>query len=125
MKITICITIFLLYCMPGISTAEGTTGTELLNQCKDAVNFMDNRGPTNFKVGQCLGYLNGLTEATNYNRKDNIRNVPYFCLPNDVTIGQEVMIVVKYLENNPEKLHEPSFSLVMKALKDAFPCKKK
>jgi NAD dependent epimerase/dehydratase family enzyme len=107
-----------------MSTAEGT-GAELLKQCKDAVNFRDNSGPTNFKVGQCLGYLSGLTDTANYYHKKKIRNAPNFCLPTEVTLGQEVMIVVKYLESHPEKLQETRFILAMTALKNAFPCNEK
>jgi hypothetical protein len=115
--------VILLYSTPVISPAAEVTGAELLKQCKGAVNFRDSSGSTNFKVGQCLGYISGLTDTANYyyhNKK--IRNAHAFCIPKEVTLGQEVMVVVKYLESHPEKRMEPRFTLVMTALTKAFPC---
>ena len=39
------------------------------------------------------------------------------------THEQEARVVYKYLDNHPEKLHEPAGKLVSLALSEAFPCK--
>ena len=125
MKSTLFFLAILLCSMPVICPAAGTTGAELLQQCKGAINFRDNSGSTNFKVGQCLGYISGLTDSENYYHKKRSRNSHNFCIPKDVTLGQEVMVVVKYLESHPEKLRESRFILAKTALANAFPCYKK
>lgn len=44
------------------------------------------------------------------------------CLPDDAPIAQYARVVVRWLREHPEKLHEPKSMLVMEALEDAFPC---
>ncbi len=47
-----------------------------------------------------------------------------FCVPEGkVTRLQKIRVVVKYLEDHPEKLHEPPSVLITRALNEAFPCK--
>jgi hypothetical protein len=45
------------------------------------------------------------------------------CFPEGVTIGQNVRIVIKYLQDNPDQLHLPDADLIYLALHKAFPCK--
>jgi len=44
------------------------------------------------------------------------------CIPDEASIGQLARVVVKWLREHPEKLHELKSFLVMEALKNAFPC---
>lgn len=44
------------------------------------------------------------------------------CVPPEVQLGQEVKVVVKYLNDHPEKLHTNAVPLVQGALEIAFPC---
>lgn len=44
------------------------------------------------------------------------------CAPKFVTSRQNVSIVLKYLDKNPEEWHEPAVSLIHSALIEAFPC---
>jgi len=46
----------------------------------------------------------------------------HLCIPDNVTLGQTAKIVSKFLEENPEHLHQPAQSLVYAALYIAFPC---
>jgi hypothetical protein len=43
--------------------------------------------------------------------------------PNGVTIGQEVKVVVAYIDARPARLHEPFEQLALQALLTAWPCK--
>ncbi|MFT5708871.1 MAG: hypothetical protein ACI9ES_003175, partial [Oceanospirillaceae bacterium] len=46
-----------------------------------------------------------------------------FCLPeNGMSSNQQVMVVTKYLKENPNKLHETARSSVFIALAKNFPC---
>ena len=70
-----------------------------------------------------LGYIEGII---NINTVMSIEKVhpKYLCVPNSVTHGQEVQVVVKYSNDNPAKLHYHAAFLVFSALLNAFPCKK-
>ena len=50
-------------------------------------------------------------------------NDPPFCVPNDVTLGQRVAVVVKYIDEHPEDMHLEFFLLASEALRAAWPCK--
>lgn len=58
-----------------------------------------------------IGYIRGVAD-----------HMP--CIPAEVTNGQSVDVVKKYLESNPETRHEYMGNLVIKALNKAYPCKK-
>jgi len=47
---------------------------------------------------------------------------PIFCTPAYLTVGQLSETVARFLENNPERKHEPGSILVAAALAEAFPC---
>ena len=44
------------------------------------------------------------------------------CFPSSVTNQQYIKVVLKYLADNPAKLHLPAYLLVLTALTEAFPC---
>jgi hypothetical protein len=44
------------------------------------------------------------------------------CIPHEASIGQLARVIVKWLREHPEKLHELKSILVMEALQDAFSC---
>jgi hypothetical protein len=45
------------------------------------------------------------------------------CIPEKVPLLQLARVVVKWLHEHPERLHEPISGLVKDAINDAFPCK--
>jgi hypothetical protein len=55
-----------------------------------------------------------------------VRGVAFWLLPkgcsDDVTMGQRVLVVSKYLKDHPEELNLPDALLVSTALSKAFPC---
>jgi hypothetical protein len=68
-----------------------------------------------FMVALYDGYVTGVA--------DTLYDISW-CSPGNITIGQVLKIVSKYLNNNPQNLHSSAYSLVEQALKEAFPCKK-
>jgi hypothetical protein len=62
--------------------------------------------------GFCLGLVQGISYSS-----------PVVCPKNGVTYEQSVRVVVKFLEDNPEKLNLDQNDLVVMALSKAFPCK--
>ena len=44
------------------------------------------------------------------------------CIPSTASTGQHIRVVVKYLNEHPAELHLPEFTLVERALREAYPC---
>jgi len=45
------------------------------------------------------------------------------CIPDQVSVLQLARVLVKWLKDHPERLHETKVVLTMASFKDAFPCK--
>ena len=53
---------------------------------------------------------------------DFARNITPFCTPDNSNYRQMVDVVSSFLTNRPEQRHEDASVLVIKALREAFPC---
>ena len=73
----------------------------------------------------CDGYIIGvddtltITEAVSGTAGASHR---YYCLRQDVTLGQTSLVVLNYLKAHPDKLDLIASELVIAALAEAFPC---
>lgn len=119
--------------------AAADTGNELQANCKSST-----------EMQFCLGYISGVIgtqlnwrfsyESDPRNRKiltDAAEGIgfaevvelmgapPKYCLREGVTRGQTQKVVVKYLDENPQKLDESANLLIAYALSQAFPCPRK
>ena len=63
-----------------------------------------------------LGYINGVADTL---------NGTVVCAPNEVTDGQLVAVVSKYVDEHPEQWQVQANLLVGRALHQAFPCPSK
>jgi hypothetical protein len=62
------------------------------------------------------GYVLGVSDSL---------NGVAFCVPSQATKGQMVAIVIKYLNDHPDRWQYTAHSLVKDALLEAFPCGRK
>jgi len=85
------------------AAAAYETGESLLASCK---------APNLSEHWYCLGYVVSATDT----------HTLLTCPPVGVTKGDLKRVVVKYLEENPGKLHESASISVLNALLEAFPC---
>lgn len=122
MKKILAITIMLL-----LSNKAFSDGNELLSQCNAAINFMDYPSQSHedndlFSMAFCLGLMQGMT---NLNRiyEIQLNKRALFCTPDGINNGQAARIVVKYLKEHPEMLHEHKIHLIVRAFQGAYPCK--
>ena len=46
-----------------------------------------------------------------------------FCPPDGASVDQVKRVVIKYIEERPERLHEPFFVLALESLRKAWPCR--
>ena len=78
-------------------------------------------------TGYCGGYIDGVTDVEAMwkavDKKAGINAHDHYCMPEEVTNGQVLKILKKWLDNNPEKLHWRADSIIHAALLEAFPCK--
>jgi hypothetical protein len=105
-----------LFAVPAKSQAEQTTGNYLLVSCQLSIRGMEGANFNNqaeaWKDGNCIGLVRGVYSA-----------LPTACAAPNVTAGQMIRVVVKYLQDHPEKLNLRDVDLIRLALEAAFPCK--
>jgi hypothetical protein len=95
-----------------------TSGNWLLQSCQLALKTIDDpKFDENhfeaYRDGYCRGLISGVADAS-----------PRVCPNGQVTHGQQVRIVLKYLQDHPEELHLLNSVLVEQALAKSFPCGK-
>ena len=89
------------YCVGFIAGAAGAATTQVY--CE---------GSYNGKPAMIIGYYDGCENPYELN------------IPNSMMLGQARDIVIKYLRDHPERLHEQAHKLVDSALVDAFKFRK-
>ncbi|WP_150634778.1 Rap1a/Tai family immunity protein [Pseudomonas fluorescens] len=113
--------------MLGSGAAMAENGTRLLEQCQDGIRALDNENMTSdglFASGFCFGLIEGVRFTMENYQFTNIPNEYKACFPKGhISNAQGARIVVKYLKDNPETLHEDAAILTTLALHNAFPCK--
>jgi hypothetical protein len=109
-----------------------TTGNDVLERCQTALHLYDNNtatGGEHMDAGWCSGWVGGTLELSMLHNEWTgfVKEKPtilHFCVPGSgVPVIQGIRVVVKYLKEHPEQLHQDGMGLTVAALKDAFPCK--
>lgn len=109
-----------LFC-PLLGYAE--SGSKLLTSCRPAVERMNGGTASDpMQAMFCIAYVRGVTDSYE-TIKDVYPQVGVYCEPYGVNTEQRIRITHKYLETHPEILHQEASSLVLVALREAFPCK--
>ncbi len=105
-------------------------GNCLLSKCSTLLNAADNIPTTRkdssvmaYQLAFCAGLMQGITNM-NKTYELMLKGDALFCTPEGgITNGQAARVVVKYLKDHPEKLHENESTLAIKAFIQAYPCK--
>lgn len=104
---------------------DSDSGRTLLSECREAVTVLDTQrfgsATSAFSAGVCMGYVAGFDDlsAVYSYFEDDPRT---FCVPTEVSREQLIRVLVKYLQDNPARLHENRAILLNDAISDAFPC---
>ena len=111
--------ILALFFLSGVGQAQQsvsyTTGNDLQEECR--VETISSSAKA-YKAGICRGFIEGYMQLAMM-----VPSRPKLvCLPEHVTHGEVQKVVVKYLDQHPEKLHLPAAQLVYDATNEAFPC---
>ena len=99
---------------PASATVQGMdTGNGLLFNCT--------QNPGSFGSGLCLGFIEGIVNADDLERWMKSPH-SYLCEMPQVTNGQKLDVIVRYLTDHPETRHYHGAGLALRALQLAF-CK--
>jgi len=107
------------------SSSAALDGNEILRRCSPGLEKTDLTAMENAEYIYCMGYIAGVMDAAVFmhTMSDEKNTVWRWCGPADgIAGGQAARIVVKWLKNNPEKLHLRGDTLIIAALHEAFPC---
>jgi hypothetical protein len=66
------------------------------------------------------GYCTGIVEAVLFLP---MWGTNLYCTPKGVTVGQGMKVLVKYMNDHPEELHERTMQLAARAFQKAWPCR--
>lgn len=101
----------------GTAHAEGAfTGNEIGQGCA-IVATPTNSPPDNlWQAGVCMGVMSTVIQ---------IMDRGVFCTPQGANRQQYARVIMRYLNQHPERLHEPLWVLIVGALAESFPCPKK
>ena len=102
-------------------------GTDYLDDCLKADSFLSlekfESATDRFPSGFCLGVIQGVIDTLTIITSRDCQGSVLACLPSTVTRLQTVKVVIKYLQEHPQYLHERETGLVLSAITSAFPCK--
>jgi hypothetical protein len=103
--------------MTSVAAQDVDSANYLLSDCEAAIG--SSRVGNGFNEGYCLGVVAGLASIGG-----SLTGGPR-CLniPKGITRGQMLRVVVRYIEAQPKRLHEPFASLAFEGLHDAWPCR--
>jgi hypothetical protein len=91
--------------------------------CEEFANKGSNTNPTLiFNSGYCVGIIEGLMQKAQTPAGVQV-GLP-ICGPATSTVGQAVLVVIKYMNDNPQELHESFMKVALHALVKTWPCKK-
>ena len=100
-----------------------TTGNQMLSMCKSApvlcVTYAMGWQHAHLFAVMTEGAKKGLKKADNIKRTAPTN----ICFPKNATYGQSGDVLIKYLQDHPEKRHEPLSGLAALAFIKAFPCR--
>jgi hypothetical protein len=104
-----------LACLPASAQGAGGfySGNDLRTLCADA-------GKNNLNFGLCFGFVVAIADAL---ASTDGAYGWRACFPANSTVGQDVAVVKRYLDQHPDRRHYGAGGLVADALGEAFPCK--
>jgi hypothetical protein len=98
------------------------TGNDVMHNCSMVIDTSKINNESDIAAAsECAGYLNGINDT--HILFQTILETQFYCLPeNGIETGQLIRVSIKWLEANPETLHETFRSVFVAVMKDAFPC---
>ena len=105
-----------------VSPVMYLTGNELLRFCEHDPMPTDASLEDRVLGSACFHYILGVADTFVTLQVAKTLSKESICIPQGVETNQLRLVVLKHLRANPESLHAPGASHVMRALFDSFPC---
>lgn len=106
--------------------ADYVNGNQLYEWCSSERS--DNQYWTNF--ARCTAYAAGAVDGLDTGNVfgqvlvgSDSDTIDFICIPPRVTLGQVQEVVTTFLKNNPAIRHDHASVLVVKAVREAWPCR--
>jgi hypothetical protein len=98
------------------AAAQDYSANHYLSACSDMANAPVGNP---FTMGECMGIVEALSQVLPYlDRKFNRA-----CVPDGVTNFQMMAVVVRWLDQHPQRWNENFIGLALLALHEAWPCR--
>ncbi len=123
MKAKFLICLSMIFCLSVHARGQGTdgwslTGLKLRDYCKSVSSDRTKLSNEEYDHKNiCLFYVSRVLDGFQIGDK-----VTKLCVPSGASLGELALVVSKYLDQRPEKLHNPPQYLIIDALHTAFPC---
>lgn len=104
----------------GASAQWNTTGEEIKIHCREALLATDkgNVSISGFGGGLCIGMLSTAMTFAAFMVPQHMR----VCLPKDATPNKANIIFLKFLDDHPERIKEPSLILAIESFRTSWRC---
>ena len=95
----------------GAASAQDVSANAMMPGCRDLMNASERNGSEQAK---CLGIVRTMHYFARY----------YFgaCNPDGATVGETLRVIVSYVDQRPERVHERFEDLALEAILEAWPC---
>jgi len=93
---------------------QATIGNVLYDRCTGVLG--------SYELDFCIGYVSGVVSTLQFYKPLMKHNI---CLPSEVSVGQAIDVVKKWLKENPKIRHWEAPTLILAASIQAWPCPKK
>jgi hypothetical protein len=96
------------------------SGNKLLSECSPL--FSQNKSKIELLAeASCFSYIKGVFDL-HQTLVARGKIEAQICKPLDVDLGQIGRVIIKYIEDNPDKVNITASSLILPALSEAYPC---
>lgn len=115
---------FILFIIISITSSSSLAdGNILLKSCQSAIDLETEENKSKQASAlYCMGLIRGATYM--HYMFTETKSTGLYCLPDKkLKINQMLRVVVKYLNQHPEKLHKNETLLIAFSFIDSFPCK--
>jgi hypothetical protein len=103
--------LLLLAAVPAHAQNDGGSVNWLLPGCRSAVR--QTSGVEDYRAGICSGIVRGISFAS-----------PNVCPPQTSNVGQMLAVVMRYVEQRPDRWHEDFMRVASEVLVTTWPCRR-
>ena len=113
-----------------VSELPDTSGNAFVRLCssgeKEPITQTEGANMLMGCIGYVAGFIDGEGFGTAYAEDKTGKKVPsLLCFPDGVENGQIIRILLKYIRENPKDAHQRTAVLLVRAVRQAYPCPNK